>query len=273
MEKEQMELLAMKFKEAYDKRFEKDDIDWKPTQYKDRSSGAFVEGRPLAYLNWAVAWRTMKEIYPDANYRVVENTEGSPLWNINGYGMVKCAVSALGVEHVETFPIMQGGRNDSMAIGDIDGRDVNDAIQRGLTKACARFGVGLYIYEGKLDTPNMTSKAYQGKPNNYNPLQSNEKPFDNNPAKPVYGSETLANPNVGGVAKASVSQMKFISGLMNKVGFDKTMIENATGIKMDSSKMTTKEANEIIKFLREMPGKPKKAAEGTVGEEEIPTSL
>lgn len=148
MEQEQMELLSKKFKEAYDWRADKEDIDWKDT------------GRvKLAYLNWAVAWRKMKEIYPDANYRLVETPEGLPLWNVNGFGMLKCAISAMGIEYVETFPIMDN-RNEAVKIENIDARDVNDSMQRGLTKAIARFGIGLYIYEGKLEAPKDEKKPY-----------------------------------------------------------------------------------------------------------------
>lgn len=160
MEQEQLKLFKKTFEEAYAWRANEGDVDWKPTQRKDYKTGQMVEGNPLAYLNWAVAWRTMVSFYPDANYRVIETESGSPLWDINGYGMVKCAVSAMGIEHVETFPIMQGGRNDSMKMEEIDGRDVNDSIQRGLTKAVARFGIGLYIYEGKLEAP----KKVKGNP-------------------------------------------------------------------------------------------------------------
>lgn len=146
-----LEELSSRFAKAYAIRFGDSDIEWKPTQYRDKKSGQMVEGKPLAYLNWAVAWRAMLEVYPDANYGVIENPEGSPLWNVNGYGMVKCYVEAMGIRRVETFPIMQGGRNDSMKTEEIDGRDVNDSIQRGLTKAIARWGIGLYIYEGKAE--------------------------------------------------------------------------------------------------------------------------
>lgn len=147
METEKMELIAKKFKEAYEWRADETDVDWKDTGRK-----------PLAYLNWAVAWRKMKEVYPDANYRLIDH-EGDPLWNINGYGMLKCAVSALGVEYVETFPIMDN-RNNAMQIESITARDVNDSMQRGLTKAIARFGVGLYIYEGKLEMPSQVKAKF-----------------------------------------------------------------------------------------------------------------
>ena len=40
-------------------------------------------------------------------------------------------------------------RNKSIAANAVTSFDVNKAIQRSLTKACARHGVGLYIYAGE----------------------------------------------------------------------------------------------------------------------------
>ena len=163
-----IERLKTTFAEAYEWRADASDIDWKEMGY----------GKKLAYLSWAVAWRKFKEFYPDANYRLIETPEGSPLWNVNGYGMLKCAVSACDTEFVETFPIMDN-KNASIAIESIDARDVNDAMQRGLTKAIARFGVGLYIFEGKLETPNQVAKP-QPQPTSKAP----SKPKDDDPLTP-----------------------------------------------------------------------------------------
>lgn len=163
-----IERLKTTFAEAYEWRADASDIDWKEMGY----------GKKLAYLSWAVAWRKFKEFYPDANYRLIETPEGSPLWNVNGYGMLKCAVSACDTEFVETFPVMDN-KNASIAIESIDARDVNDAMQRGLTKAIARFGVGLYIFEGKLETPNQVAKP-QPQPTSKAP----SKPKDDDPLTP-----------------------------------------------------------------------------------------
>ena len=211
MDKEQIEELRAKFALAYEWRADKDDVDFKQVGY----------GKDLAYLSWAVAWRKMKEFYPDANYRLVETVEGSPLWNVNGYGMLKCAVSACGVEHVETFPIMDN-KNNSVKIENVNGRDVNDSMQRGLTKAIARFGVGLYIFEGKLEAP----KEEPAKP-----AYSKPKPSANPaPAKPAEAHGTPLN-EAGKVyldnllAKASINKLVFIE----QNGFDP--YENAENAK------------------------------------------
>lgn len=206
MDKEQIEELRAKFALAYEWRADKDDVDFKQVGY----------GKDLAYLSWAVAWRKMKEIYPDANYRLVETVEGSPLWNVNGYGMLKCAVSACGVEHVETFPIMDN-KNNSVKIENVNGRDVNDSMQRGLTKAIARFGVGLYIFEGKLEAPKEepAKPAYSKPKPSAKPAEAHGTPL--NEAGKVYLDNLLA--------KASINKLVFIE----QNGFDP--YENAENAK------------------------------------------
>ena len=53
-----------------------------------------------------------------------------------------------GIEHIEYLPVMDY-KNKSITINNITSFDVNKAIQRSLTKACARHGLGLYIYAGE----------------------------------------------------------------------------------------------------------------------------
>ena len=53
-----------------------------------------------------------------------------------------------GLEHIEYLPVMDY-RNASISKDKVTSMDVNKAIQRSLTKACARHGLGLYIYAGE----------------------------------------------------------------------------------------------------------------------------
>ena len=220
MDKEQMEDLRAKFALAYEWRADESDIDFKQTGY----------GKDLAYLSWAVAWRKMKEIYPDANYRLVETVEGSPLWNVNGYGMLKCAVSACGVEHVETFPVMDN-KNNSVKIENVDGRDVNDSMQRGLTKAIARFGVGLYIFEGKLEAP----KKAPSKP-------SYEKPQPKPTPTPTNRQEDPNAPlNENGIA--------FLDNMLKKAGINKLVFIEQNGFDPYENRGNAKKAIALLKPL------------------------
>ena len=102
----------------------------------------------LTYLSWAWAWHKVKENYPDASYTVYEAANG---WNYHTDGRtcwVKTGVTIDGLELVEYLPVMDN-RNNSIPLEKVTSFDVNKAIQRSLTKACARHGLGLYIYAGE----------------------------------------------------------------------------------------------------------------------------
>lgn len=102
----------------------------------------------LTYLAWAYAWGEIKKRYPEANYVIYENAQG---WNYHTDGRtcwVKTGVSIEGIEHIEELPVMNN-RNQSIPLENVTSCDVNKAIQRSLTKACARHGLGLYIYAGE----------------------------------------------------------------------------------------------------------------------------
>ena len=102
----------------------------------------------LIYLSWAWAWGEIKKRHPDATYTVYENADG---WNYHTDGRtcwVKTGVTVNGIEHIEYLPVMDY-KNKSISIENVTSFDVNKAIQRSLTKACARHGLGLYIYAGE----------------------------------------------------------------------------------------------------------------------------
>lgn len=112
----------------------------------------------LTYLSWAWAWAEVKKAFPDATYTIYENAQG---WNYHTDGKtawVKTGVTINGLEHIEYLPVMNF-RNQSITIDAITSTDVNKAIQRSLTKACARHGIGLYIYAGE-DLPESEQAAY-----------------------------------------------------------------------------------------------------------------
>lgn len=117
----------------------------------------------LTYLSWAWAWGELKKSYPDASYTIYENeiddllvhgeqafpikrkvnyfTDGRTAW-------VKVGVTVDGQEHIEMLPVMDN-KNHSYQLNVVDSIKVNKAIQRALTKAIARHGLGLYIYAGE----------------------------------------------------------------------------------------------------------------------------
>lgn len=115
----------------------------------------------LTYLSWAWAWGEVKKVYPEANYIIYENESG---WNYFTDGKtcwVKTGVIVEGIEHIEYLPVMDY-RNKSISFENVTSFDVNKAIQRSLTKALARHGLGLYIYSGE-DLPEEEKKTVSEK--------------------------------------------------------------------------------------------------------------
>ena len=217
------------------------DVDWKPTRYKDKATGQFVDGKPLAYLSWAVAWRAFKEFYPDGNYRLIETPEGLPLWNCNGYGLLKIEITAMGVSYIENYPIMDG-HNDSIVYDNIDARNVNDNIQRGVTKAIARFGVGAYIFEGKLEGQAHAKKTYQ-KPAPQAP-KTNMEQATLNAYAPTYKPKT----DVGN-QPLSVEGVKALDGVFAKAGITREMFTAQNGFDPYKSNATARQAVDLLKKL------------------------
>ena len=111
----------------------------------------------LTYLSWAWAWGELKKLFPDATYTIYENKDGL-FYHTDGYtAWVKTGVTVNGIEHIEYLPVMDF-KNKSIPADKITSFDVNKAIQRSLTKAVARHGLGLYIYAGE-DLPEEGKKA------------------------------------------------------------------------------------------------------------------
>lgn len=105
-------------------------------------------GKSLSYLSWAWAWQILKEKYPSAFYTIYENKDGLNYHTDGHTCWVKTGVTVEGIEHIEYLPVMDF-RNASIPVGKVTSYDVNKAIQRSLTKAVARHGLGLYIYAGE----------------------------------------------------------------------------------------------------------------------------
>lgn len=134
----------------------------------------------LTYLSWAWAWGEVKKKYPDTVYTIYENKDG---WNYHTDGKtcwVKTGVTVNGIEHIEYLPVMDY-KNRSIPLEGVTSFDVNKAIQRSLTKAAARHGLGLYIYAGEDlpedEKPEAEKKTEKYQPNVYNPEDLIEKVY------------------------------------------------------------------------------------------------
>lgn len=115
-----------------------------------------IGGVKLSYLSWAWAWTEVKKAYPEAFYTIYENKDGLFYHTDGKTAWVKTGVTIEGIEHIEYLPVMDN-RNKSITLDKLTSFDVNKAIQRSLTKACARHGLGLYIYAGE-DLPEEEAK-------------------------------------------------------------------------------------------------------------------
>ena len=136
----------------------------------------------LNYLSWAYAWGELLKAYPDATLNVYNRTietnetittedkdngvtrtvvnkskQDVPYFTDGRSCFVKVGVSIQGIEYIEYFPIM-GLKNDAIPANRVTMTDVNKALQRAFVKACARHGLGLYIYAGE-DLPEVEKNA------------------------------------------------------------------------------------------------------------------
>lgn len=106
----------------------------------------------LTYLSWSWAWGELKKRYPLSYYTVYEDTRGLNYFTDGKTAYVKTGVTVVDgeirIEHIEYLPVMDF-RNQSIPLEKLTSFDVNKAIQRSLTKAVARHGLGLYIYSGE----------------------------------------------------------------------------------------------------------------------------
>jgi hypothetical protein len=115
-------------------------------------SGQVEKKGAFSYLSWPYALAELKKRHPRALIHVHE-FDGQPFLQMETGAMVKITVSILdgetSIAHTEWFPILDN-RNRPIPIP--NPFDINTAIKRGMVKAIAGHGLGLYIYAGE-DVP------------------------------------------------------------------------------------------------------------------------
>lgn len=124
-----------------------------------------AEKNGLTYLPWAAVWAEVKKVYPNATFEIYENEMGRPWFDDGHSAWVKTGVTICGVEHIEYLPIMNY-KNQAIEASAVTSTDANKSIQRSITKACARHGIGLFVYEGE-DIPEAVSKINEANEANY----------------------------------------------------------------------------------------------------------
>lgn len=112
----------------------------------------------MKYLPWARAWDQIMRIDPTATFKFKEEK-----WFAETV-MVYCSLTVQGVTRTAHLPVMDF---KNKAIVNPNAMDINKAMQRCLVKACALFGLGLYVYEDeslpdpKVET-NIEAKTQEG---------------------------------------------------------------------------------------------------------------
>lgn len=115
------------------------------------------EKNGLTYLSWMWAWQTLKLLYPESYSTVYKPENGWNYWTDGRTCWVETGVtlvyydddgSRCSIENREMLPVMDH-RNRSIPADQVTSMDVNKAIQRSITKAIARHGLGAYIYAGE----------------------------------------------------------------------------------------------------------------------------
>ena len=190
----------------------------------------------LSYLSWAWAWGELKKRYPDSTYTIYENAQGFNYHTDGRTAWVKTGVTVCGIEHVEYLPVMDY-RNNSIPVDKLTSFDVNKAIQRSLTKAVARHGLGLYIYAGE-DLPEDDTKA-----------APTEAPKSTTTAKSKAKAPTQPTENATSSSPASVRQA-FVE-FCNVNGIDILKICKEYHLNNNSTDEEFKKALDYCYFLKE----------------------
>ena len=205
----------------------------------------------LTYLSWAWAWGQLLKAYPDSTYKVYENQDGWNYFTDGRTAWVKTGVTVDGKECIEMLPVMNY-KNNSIPLEQITSFDVNKAIQRSLTKAVARHGLGLYIYAGE-DLPEDEADAKkreeevrkaqrkQAKPDNVTVTKSEKLP-PKNPVKEYVANELGAMKQMFGVSDTKEMADRFNTMRLALV---------ADGITPDvkSDDQTMEQAQEMIEAI------------------------
>lgn len=113
----------------------------------------------LDYLSWAMAWGMVKQVYPDANYKITEFPEYVQTkngWEATGRDVDYRQTSA-GVEVEAVVTINGESYSSKLFVMDYRNKpvlnpnyfDINKTQQRALVKALAIAGLGLNVYAGE----------------------------------------------------------------------------------------------------------------------------
>ena len=95
------------------------------------------------YLSWSHAAHQLLRHFPQAEMEVVTNEEGHPFFKTELGYFVHCKVTVEGITREQWYPVWD---NKYETIGTPTASDINNSIQRGMTKTIALHGLGLHVY-------------------------------------------------------------------------------------------------------------------------------
>ena len=108
----------------------------------------------LDYLPWATTWKLLKQHYPYSTYRVRKAADGRNYHHDGHTAWVEVELTL--VEQDEAGALHEHSITEMLAVMDyakrsipldkLNSTDVVNTIQRCLTKACARMGLGIAVY-------------------------------------------------------------------------------------------------------------------------------
>lgn len=184
-------------------------------------SGKTEKKNGLTYLSWAYAWGELCKVYPTATYKVHERdtqwgpcnyfTDGRTAW-------VKVSVTIGDLTHTEMLPIMDY-RNKSISLDKVTSCDANKAIQRCITKAVARFGLGLYVYAGE-DLP---SSVEYSDPIQAQPVQQPVKPVEKATQPKMTAQAPVQKPVQKDTRPVTTQELEQLKKTLKEYGIDDEM--------------------------------------------------
>jgi Protein of unknown function (DUF1071) len=146
----------------------------------------------FSYLSWPYAVAQLRLADPTAFWEV-RRFEGLPFLKTETGYFVEVAVTVQGVTLSQIHPVLD---SKNRPLAEPTSFDINTSIQRGLVKAIALHGLGLYIYAGE-DLPNGEEQ-------------------------PKTQPKAAVTPITGKVATAA--QLRFIERLIDETGSDLTKV-------------------------------------------------
>ena len=179
----------------------------------------------LSYLSWAWAWGELKKRYPLSFYTVYETQNGEVFFRDPIGAHVKTGVTIVWEEEdglhqheaIEMLPVMDF-KNKAIPVDNIDSMQLNKTIQRSLTKAIARLGLGLYIYAGE-DMPEEPEETKRERAELQRKVDEAVKAATakmDSAAKKTFATEVIA-PVIGGYNYLACDNVDKLKALLEKV--------------------------------------------------------